>query len=151
MSSPDDGRAQPLASPLSDLVALMPFAGELGVVLDAASPDEVSGRMEWTAERCTAGGILHGGALMAFADTLGGVCAFLTVPPGAGTATIGSSTNLLRCVQAGSVRGVARRLHAGRTVIVVQTELRDDDGRSVAYTTQTQTIVPGAVAASTSR
>ncbi len=122
----------------------MPFAGELGVVLEAASPEEVSGRMLWKAQRCTAGGILHGGALMAFADTLGAVCAFLGLPPGAGTATISSSTNLLRPVQAGSVLGVARPLHAGRTMIVVQTELRADDGRPVAYTTQTQTIVPDA-------
>jgi uncharacterized protein (TIGR00369 family) len=89
LSSPDDGRPEKLESSLlRDLIALMPFAGELGVVLDAAGPDEVSGRMAWKAERCTAGGILHGGALMAFADTLGAVCAFLSLSPGARTATI---------------------------------------------------------------
>jgi uncharacterized protein (TIGR00369 family) len=119
----------------------MPFAAGLGVSLDAAARDEVRGRMGWAPERCTVGGVLHGGALMAFADSLGGVCAFLNLPEGAGTATISSATNMLRAVREGEVRGVARPLHVGRTVIVVQTDLRDDRDRLVAQVTQSQAVL----------
>ena len=65
-----------------DLLALMPFATALGIELDAAAADEVRGRMAWAPERCTAGGLLHGGALMALADSLGGICAYLNLPSG---------------------------------------------------------------------
>src|SRR5437764_14133084 len=99
----------------------MPFATELGVALDAATAEEVRGRMAWAEERCTAGGLLHGGALMAFADSLGGVCAFLNVPAGAGTATTSSSTVFLRGVRSGEVNGVTHPLHVGRTTIAVRT------------------------------
>jgi uncharacterized protein (TIGR00369 family) len=126
---------------LAGLVAAMPFAAGLGVSLDAAARDEVRGRMGWAPERCTVGGVLHGGALMAFADSLGGVCAFLNLPEGAGTATISSATNMLRAVREGEVRGVARPLHVGRTVIVVQTDLRDDRDRLVAQVTQSQAVL----------
>jgi 1,4-dihydroxy-2-naphthoyl-CoA hydrolase len=127
---------------LSDLLAMMPFAGKLGITLDRASAAEVTGRLPWAADLCTAGGIMHGGALMALADSLGGACAFLNLPPGAGTATISSATNLLRAVREGEVTGTARPLNAGRTVIVVQTDLRDSAGRLVAQTTQTQAVLP---------
>lgn len=123
------------------LIAAMPFAAGLGIALDAAAPDEVRGRMAWAPERCTAGGVLHGGALMALADSLGGVCAFLNLPEGAGTATISSATNMLRAVRGGEVRGLARPLHVGRSVIVVQTELRDDEDRLVAQVTQSQAVL----------
>ena len=107
------------------LVATMPFAVELGIEIDAASPQEVVGRMAWAPKRCTAGGVLHGGALMSLADSLGGVCAFLNLAPGAGTATISSSANMMRAVREGQVTGTSRPLHVGRSVIVVQTEVRD--------------------------
>src|SRR5262249_56010267 len=68
---------------LDGLVDMMPFAAGLGIVLDAAAPDGVRGRLPWAPERCTTGGILHGGVLMALADSLGGICAFLNLPPGA--------------------------------------------------------------------
>jgi uncharacterized protein (TIGR00369 family) len=123
------------------LLAMMPFAATVGVELVAARPDEVSGRLAWSPERCTSGGVLHGGALMTLADTLGAACAFLNLPPGAGTATISSSTNLLRAVRGGAVTGTARPLRAGRTVIVVQTDLRDDEGRPVAQVTQAQAVL----------
>ena len=125
-----------------DLIAMMPFAAELGVVIDAASTDEVRGRLDWAPQRCTAGGVMHGGALMTFADTLGAACAFLNLPVGAGTTTITSNTTLLRAVRAGTVVGVARPVHVGRTIIVIQTELADTDGRHVAQTTQTQAVLP---------
>lgn len=123
------------------LVAGMPFATAIGMTVTAAAPDEVGGRMEWKGELCTTAGILHGGALMAFADSLGAICAFLNLPPGAGTSTIESKTNLFRAVRAGSVTGTSIPLHVGRTTIVVQTDLRDDAGKRVALTTQTQAVL----------
>ena len=97
--------------------------------------------MAWTEERCTAAGTLHGGALMAFADTLGAICAFLNLPEGATTATVESKTNFFRPVLQGHVQGSSRPLHVGRTFIVVQTELVDDDGRAVGVVTQTQAVL----------
>jgi 1,4-dihydroxy-2-naphthoyl-CoA hydrolase len=123
------------------LLQLMPFAAELGIELDRAEPDEVRGRMAWAPERCTAGGVLHGGALMALADSLGAICAFLNLPPGAHTATISSSTVFLRAVRGGEVTAVARPLRAGRSVIVVQTDMRDDAGARVAQVTQSQAVL----------
>lgn len=126
----------------SALLAAMPFAARLGITLDSAAPGQVTGRLTWAPDLCTAGGLLHGGALMALADSLGGICAFLNLPEGAGTATISSATNLLRAVRDGEVTGTARPLNVGRTVIVVQTGLRDSRGRLVAQTTQTQAVLP---------
>jgi 1,4-dihydroxy-2-naphthoyl-CoA hydrolase len=126
---------------LTNLLSVMPFAVELGIELDQATPEEVIGRMAWAPQRCTAGGVLHGGALMGLADTLGGVCAFLNLPEGAGTATISSSTNLLRAVREGEVTATTRPVHVGRSVIVVQTELRDAAGKPVAQTTQAQAVL----------
>jgi uncharacterized protein (TIGR00369 family) len=120
---------------------MIPFAAELGIGLDSASPEQVVGRMGWSVQRCTAGGVLHGGALMSLADTLGAVCAFLNLPEGAGTATISSSTNLMRAVRDGEVTGTARPVHVGRSVIVVATELRDDAARLVAAVTQAQAVL----------
>jgi 1,4-dihydroxy-2-naphthoyl-CoA hydrolase len=120
---------------------MMPFAAKLGIELDTATADEVTSRLRWQADLCTAGGVLHGGALMAFADTLGAVCAFLNLPSGAGTATISSSTNLLRAVREGVLIATARPLHVGRSVIVVQTELVDEAGKRVAHVTQAQAVL----------
>ena len=128
---------------LTSLVAMMPFAAGLGVVLDAAKPDEVRARMAWAPELCTTGGLLHGGALMAFADSLGGICAYLNLPPGARTATTSSATVFTRAVRDGEVTAIARPLHVGRTVIVVQTDLHDQSGRRVAQVTQTQAVLGG--------
>ena len=124
-----------------DVAAVAPYAGLLGVEVTDASPEEVRGTLAWAAERCTAGGILHGGALMGLADTLGGVCAFLNLPEGATTATVESKTNFFRAVREGTVTGVARPLHVGRTFIVVQTDITDGDGRRVAQVTQTQAVL----------
>ena len=120
----------------------MPFARETGVQLAAASPTEVRARLDWAAGRCTAGGVLHGGALMTLADAAGAVCAFLNLPAGATTSTIESKTNFFRAVRDGHVDAVTRPLHVGRTTIVVQTDLRDAEGRLVGQTTQTQAVVP---------
>jgi len=124
-----------------DLLELMPFSRALGMQLEVALPVEVTGRLDWSPERCTANGVMHGGALMAFADTLGAVCAHLNLPAGATTSTIESKTNFFRAVRAGHVRGTAVPLHSGRTTIVVHTELRDAAERLVALTIQTQAVV----------
>jgi len=122
---------------------MMPFARAAGVEITAAEPGEVDGRLEWAPERCTSAGVLHGGVLMTLADTVGAVCAFLNLPEGATTSTIESKTNFFRGVRSGAVRAVARPLHAGRTTVVVQTDLYDDDDRRVSQTTQTQAVLPG--------
>jgi uncharacterized protein (TIGR00369 family) len=126
---------------MSELVVAMPFAAGLGVEVTAAGKDEVRGRLTWAPERCTAGGVLHGGALMGLADSLGAICAFLNLPEGATTATIESKTNFFRAVRGGHVEAVSRPLHVGRTSIVVQTELADADARPVAVVIQTQAVL----------
>jgi len=125
----------------AQLVATMPFAVAVGVTIDAASKDEVQGRVPWAPERCTTAGLMHGGAVMTLADSLGAVCAFYNLPEGASTSTISSATNFFRAVRDGEVRGTARPLHVGRTTIVVQTELSDANGKPVALVTQTQAVL----------
>ena len=125
----------------AQLVATMPFAVAVGIEIDAAAPDEVRGRLPWAPERCTAGGVLHGGALMSLADSVGAVCAHLNLPPGASTGTVESSSRFFRAVRAGTVHAVATALHAGRSFVTVRTDLHDDQGRLVASTTQTQAVV----------
>jgi 1,4-dihydroxy-2-naphthoyl-CoA hydrolase len=125
------------------IAALMPFTAHIGAALLAAAPDEVRGRLDWAPERCTGDGAMHGGALMALADSVGGVCAFLNLPAGASTTTIESKTNFFRAVRAGFAEAVARPLHVGRSTIVVQTDILDPDRRRVAQTTQTQAVIGG--------
>lgn len=122
------------------LLALMPFAAVLGIRIDEADADHVVGRLPWREELCTTGGILHGGALMSFADSLGATVTFLGLPEGAGTATITSSTQLMRAA-GGDVTGRSAVLHRGRTVVTVQTTLYDADDRIVAQTTQVQAVL----------
>jgi 1,4-dihydroxy-2-naphthoyl-CoA hydrolase len=125
-----------------DLAGAMPFAGLLGIELVQAEPDEVRARLAWDESRCTAGGILHGGALIGLADAAGGLCAYLNLPDGApATATIESKTNFFRPVTSGHVEAVSHVLHRGRTTIVVETDVRDADGKHVARVTQTQAVL----------
>jgi uncharacterized protein (TIGR00369 family) len=85
--------------------------------------------MDWAPERCTAGGVMHGGALMLLADTAGAVVAFLNLPEGAvGTATTESKTNLLRAVTAGAVKVESRPIHRGGTLAVIESATSDDEG-----------------------
>lgn len=128
---------------LTHLTAAIPFAATLGIEIGEVTPQRVTATMDWTADRCTAGGILHGGALMAFADTIGAVCAVANLPPGAGTSTIESKTNFFRAVRGGTVTATTTPLHVGRTTIVVQTALTDDRGKPVAQVTQTQAVLAG--------
>jgi uncharacterized protein (TIGR00369 family) len=125
----------------AELIALMPWAASLGIELDTATKTEVVGRLSYDASRTTAGGALHGGALMTLADTIGAVCAYLNMPPDATTSTTSSNTVFLRGVRSGTVTATARPLHVGRSSIAVSTELRDDAGRLVAQTTQSQAVL----------
>jgi len=117
----------------------MPFAALIGAELLEVTPELVRGQMQWSPERCTAGDLMHGGALMALADGCGGVCAFFNLPEGAiGTATIESKTNFLRAVREGAVTSSTRPLYKGRTLVVIETEIVRQDGALVAKVTQTQ-------------
>ena len=127
---------------MNELNAVMPFGALLGVELDSASAEEVRGGLEWAPERCTAGGSMHGGALMGLADSLGGLCAYLNLPAGStATATVESKTNFFRAVKEGRVSAVSRPLHVGRSFIVVETDLHDAEARHVARVTQTQAVL----------
>jgi 1,4-dihydroxy-2-naphthoyl-CoA hydrolase len=101
----------------------------------------VVGTLAWSAERCTSEGILHGGAIMTLGDTVGAVCAYLNLPEGAATSTIESKTNFFRGVRSGFVRAMAKPLHVGNRTIVVQTDVLDDQDRSVALVIQTQAVL----------
>jgi len=120
----------------------MPFTALIGIEQVSSKNDEVRARIAWAESRCTSGGLLHGGLLMALADTVGATVAFLNLPKGAvGTTTIESKTNFLRGVRGGHVEATAKPLHVGRTTIVVDTELRDAEGKLVARVTQTQAVL----------
>jgi uncharacterized protein (TIGR00369 family) len=128
-------------STIDQLRDTIPFANELGIELLEATPDLVRAKLDWTPERCTVGGVMHGGALIALADNGGGLCAFLNLPEGAvGTATIESKTNFMRAIRGGAVTATTRPLHKGRTMMVLETELTRDDGKLAAKVTQTQTF-----------
>jgi uncharacterized protein (TIGR00369 family) len=118
------------------------FPGLLGVELLEVGPERVIGRLPVRPEICTVGGILHGGAVMGFADTLGAVGTFLNQGPGSHTTTIESSTKFLASARAGSVlTGEAVALHKGRTTMVWQTTIRREDGRLCAVVSQTQLMM----------
>ena len=126
-----------------DFAATMPLAGTLGVTIDEGSRDRVVGRLPVRPEICTAGNIVHGGAIMAFADCLGAVGAFLTLPDGAsGTTTIESKTNFLGGGPVGSLLvGEATPVKIGKRLSVWQTRIRTDDGADIALVTQTQLVL----------
>jgi 1,4-dihydroxy-2-naphthoyl-CoA hydrolase len=129
-----------VTSEADDLIALMPFAEQLGMTLQEASAERVVASLPWRSGLCTMTGILHGGAMMALADTTGAAVAFLGLAEGQTTATITSTTHMFRPVAAGTVRAVAVPLHRGRTTATIQTSLYDDGDRLVAQTTQVQAI-----------
>ena len=120
----------------------MPYGRRLGIELVSASAEEVVMRLAWEEDLCSAGGVMHGGALMSLADSGGGLLAFLNLPEGAkGTATIESKTNFFAGLRGGSATAISRPLHKGRTTIVVETDVRDEAGRHIARVTQTQAIL----------
>lgn len=121
----------------------MPFSRLMGVEITSAGPDGVEGSLLVRDDLCTSGGILHGGAIMAFADALGAVGAFATLPDGAGgTTTVESKTNFLAAAKAGTtVTGKSKALSTGRRISVWQTEISREDGKRVAVITQTQLVL----------
>ena len=124
-----------------DLVAQIPYAEQLGIELTSATRECVEGGLDWAPQLCTAGNVLHGGVVMALADSLGAICAYLNLPPNAHTATLESKTNFFHAVNGGRITGTARPLHVGRSSIVVQTEVDDSDGQRVALVIQTQAVL----------
>jgi uncharacterized protein (TIGR00369 family) len=129
-----------MSADLDALVALMPFAGQLGLVLDEAGPSLVVARLDWAPHLCTSGGVMHGGVLMALADTAGALVTFLGLPEGKTTSTITSTSHMFRPVSAGTARAVAVPVHRGRTTVTAQTSVYDADERLVAQTTQVQAV-----------
>jgi uncharacterized protein (TIGR00369 family) len=115
----------------------------LGVTMVEVSQERVRATLEVRPELCTIGGILHGGSIMAFADTLGAIGTVVNMPPGASTATIESKTNFIGGAAAGTtVTGEATPIHKGRTTQVWQTRITGADGKLVALVTQTQIVKP---------
>ncbi|WP_234030130.1 PaaI family thioesterase [Erythrobacter mangrovi] len=126
-----------------NLAASMPFSRLMGVEVTSAGPDGVEGTITVREDLCTANSIMHGGAIMAFADALGAVGAFVNLPEGAGgTTTIESKTNFLGAAKVGTtVTGRATPLSVGRRISVWQTEITGEDGKRVAVVTQTQLVL----------
>ncbi len=119
--------------------------GTLGVEIVDTNPDAIVGRLTVRKELCTAGDTLHGGAYMAFADTLGAVATVINMPKGARTTTIESKTNFFGAAPLGStVIGTSTAFHKGRTTQVWQTKLTTESGKLLAVITQTQMILPAA-------
>src|SRR5262245_18852953 len=116
--------------------------GHLGIRIIEAAKDKLVGEMEADARHLNAGGVVHGGALAAFADDLGGALASLNAPKGFRTATIESKTNIFRACTPGRLTGVAVPVHVGRRTIVLQTSIYRADGKLAAMMTQTQMVVP---------
>ena len=123
----------------------LPFAALLGIEIVSAELDRVVGEMGVRDELCTRPAVLHGGAIMAFADTLGALGTLANLPDGARTATIESKTNFIGAAPAGSrVIGESSPLHRGRRTMVWQTRVTTRDGKLVAVVTQTQLVFPSA-------
>jgi 1,4-dihydroxy-2-naphthoyl-CoA hydrolase len=125
---------------LDALIALMPLAGHLGLVVDEADASRVIIRLDWAPHLCTSGGILHGGVLMSLADTAGALVTFLGLPEGKTTATITSTSHMFRPVSGGMVRAVAVPVHRGRTTVTAETSVFDAEDRLVAQTVQVQAV-----------
>jgi uncharacterized protein (TIGR00369 family) len=126
--------------PMQAIVASMPFASLIGLRLVEATKHSVVAEVTVEADKCTAGGIAHGGFLMTLADCVGAVAAFLNLPEGAkGTTTTESKTNLIAAAPAGTVlRATALPVSIGRRLQVWQTRVETEDGKLVSLTTQTQ-------------
>ena len=124
--------------------ALAPFTATLGVEFERMTAEQVVAGLAVTPELCTVGSTLHGGALMGLTDSTAAVCAVLNLPAGAtGTTTVAATTNFLRPAPLGRVTATARPLHRGRTTVVLEVDVHDEQGRLVARTTQTQAVVTG--------
>lgn len=129
-------------SDLDDIVGLVPFTKTLGLSVISDGPDEVHVRLNWSTDLCTSNGVLHGGVIMAMADTAGGICAYRNISLGAsGTTTIESKTNFLSAVTYGHISAIAKPIHLGNTLAVIETDVRDNGGKLVARVNQTQLVL----------
>jgi uncharacterized protein (TIGR00369 family) len=119
----------------------------MGIEFKEVSPDKVVAQLTVRKDLCTLGDNLHGGAFMAFADTLGAVAAVLNMPQGSRTTTIESKTNFIGGAPLGSrVLGESVPVHKGRTTVVCQTTVRSEAGKLLALVTQTQLVIPAPAA-----
>jgi uncharacterized protein (TIGR00369 family) len=116
--------------------------GYLGMQVTKATTEEVVGILEIKENLCTIGNIIHGGAIMAFADTMGAICAFLNMPPNSRTTTIESKTNLIRPGKLGeTLTARCKLLNKGRTLMLLYTEVQDCQGKLLAVVMQTQIVI----------
>lgn len=121
---------------------MLPFAELLGIEFVSAEPDRIVARMTVRADLCTRPAVLHGGAVMAFADTLGAIGTIVNLPEGAATTTIESKTNFVAPAPAGTqIVGEATPIHRGRRTMIWQTRVATAQGRLVALVTQTQLVL----------
>jgi 1,4-dihydroxy-2-naphthoyl-CoA hydrolase len=110
-----------------DILGLIPFAKSVGLSVISDGPDEVHVRLNRSLDLCTSNGVLHGGVIMAMADTAGGIRAYRNIPPGASvTITIESKTNFLDAVTRCHICAIAKPIHLGTTLVVVDIDMRDD-------------------------
>jgi uncharacterized protein (TIGR00369 family) len=128
---------------MTDIAALrQPLATTLGIEITEATKERVAGRLNVGAEICTSGHTLHGGAIMAFADTLGATGALLNLPDGAGTTTLESKTNFISAAKEGTVvTAESTPVHVGRRTSVWTTKIMREDGKLVAVVTQSQMVL----------
>jgi len=128
---------------MKNLADVMPFSKLMGIEVTDAQPDKIEGRLMVRPELCTTAGIMHGGAMMAFADSLGAIAAFMTLPKGAGgTTTIESKTNFLAAAPENSVvLGITTPVKIGKKMSVWQTRLASENGKPIALITQTQLVL----------
>jgi 1,4-dihydroxy-2-naphthoyl-CoA hydrolase len=120
----------------------LPFAELLGIEFVSASPEKIVAKMTVREDLCTRPAVLHGGAIMAFADTLGAVATIVNLPQGAGTTTIESKTNFVASAPVGTrVIGETSPVHRGRRTMVWQTRVATEEGRLIALVTQTQLVL----------
>jgi len=123
-------------------LSMLPFAELLGIEFVSAAQDRVVAEMTVREDLCTRPAVLHGGAIMAFADTLGATGTILNLPQGAGTTTIESKTNFVAPAPVGArVIGEATPIHRGRRTMIWQTRVSTAEGRLVALVTQTQLVL----------
>ena len=119
------------------------FPGLMGIQLMEVTPERVVASMEVRPNLCTTGNVLHGGAIMAFADTLGAVATIANLPKDARTTTIESKTNFLRAAPEGTrITGECTAFHRGKTTMVWQTQIKTDSGKLCAVVIQTQLVIP---------
>jgi uncharacterized protein (TIGR00369 family) len=120
----------------------LPFAALMGVTIVSVSPDLVVGELKVREDLCTRPAVLHGGATMALADTIGAVATVANLPDGMTTTTIESKTNFFSAISLGdTARAECTPLHKGRTTMVWQTKITRGDGKLAALVTQTQLVI----------